>query len=90
MELSKPLRVSNIIVQEAGTELVLSSIEGKAIHVLNPTARFIWNLCDGQHTLEAIEQSVRASFAVSENHDVRGDIQRTLKELADKGMLEVD
>jgi len=46
---AKPLRKSDILVQELGEQTVLYRTKGKAIHVLNPTARLIWGLCDGQH-----------------------------------------
>ncbi len=89
MNISKPLRLPGIIVQDIGTGLVLSSTEGKVVHVLNPTAKFIWGLCDGQHTVEDIEQEIRANFSVGGSRDVKGDIQRTLTELADKGLLQM-
>lgn len=88
MSLTKPVRKPDIIVQDIGDETLLYSAEGQAIHVLNPTAKRIWDLCDGEHTAEDIEQALRASFSIAAEHDVMGDIRRTLEVFADKGLLQ--
>jgi hypothetical protein len=85
---AKPLRKSDILVQELGEQTILYRAEGKAIHVLNPTARLIWELCDGQHSLRDMEQAVHASFAIPEGHDVCADIRRTVDGFSSKGLLE--
>lgn len=88
MNTAKPVRKSGIIVQDMGEETLLYSAEGKAIHVLNPTAKRIWELCDGEHTSEDMAQALRASFAIAAEHDVMGDIRKTLEVFADKGLLQ--
>lgn len=84
----KPVRNRGIVIQDIGRETLLYSAEGKVIHVLNPTAKLIWELCDGAHTMENMEQAIRASFSVSGKHDVAGDILRTLEIFKNKGVLE--
>jgi hypothetical protein len=58
-----------------------------------PITRFgptilIWKPCDGEHTVADMEQAIRANFAVTDEHDVTKDIQRTLNIFADKGLLQ--
>lgn len=84
----KPVRISGIKIEEIGKEAVLYSSSQKSIHVLNPTARLIWELCDGDHTLSDIEKEIRRRFAVPEDLDVMGDIRRTLAVFAEKEILE--
>jgi hypothetical protein len=84
----KPLGKANIKVEDIGKEAVLYSSDQKAIHVLNPTARLIWELCDGDHTIGQMEQEIRRRFAVPDGHDVGADIQRTLEVFAAKDILE--
>jgi hypothetical protein len=86
-EIEKPQRKPEIMANDLGEQMALYSVEGKAVHVLNPTARLIWDLCDGEHSLEEIEAAIRSSFAVPEGQDVQADIQRTVKELSDKNLL---
>jgi len=88
MNATRPVREPGIIVQDVGDETVLYSAERKAIHILNPTAKRIWELCDGEHTLADIVKALRASFFIADEHDVMGGIQRTLKVFADKGLLQ--
>ena len=85
---SKPVHKNGITAKDIGGETMLYSADAKAIHVLNPTARLIWELCNGEHTLGEIERAIRAGFSVPEEHDVAGDIQHTLELLASKGLLE--
>jgi hypothetical protein len=39
------------------------------------------------HTVEDMERTIRESFSLSREHDVMGDIQRTLGVFARKGMV---
>jgi len=83
----KPTRKPGIAVKDIGNETLLYSAKGEAIHVLNPTAKLIWELCDGEHTITEMEQAIRANFSVTDEHDVTEDIRRTLEIFAEKGLL---
>jgi hypothetical protein len=85
---AKPVRKQGLIVQDIGRETLLYSAEGKVIHVLNPTAKLIWELCDGTHTTEDMEREVRASFSTSKEHNVVEDIKRTLDLFVSKGIID--
>jgi hypothetical protein len=88
MNTVKPIRKPGILFKDIGNERLLYSVEGKEIHALNPTAKLIWELCDGGHSCEDMEQAIRAKFAVHDKHDVIGDIKKTLEVLGRKGLLE--
>jgi len=88
MHSSHPTRKPDILLQEAGEETLLYSPEGRAVHVLNPTARTIWERCDGQHSPDDIARELRASYAVPPEHDVGGDVRRTLEVFVKKGLLQ--
>ena len=83
----RPIRKPGIIARDLGGETLLYSAEEEAINVLNPTAQLIWELCDGEHTIEDMEQAIRASFSVTDAHDVGADVERTLEVFAGKGLL---
>jgi hypothetical protein len=88
MHTKKPVRKPDVTIKDIGDETLLYGTDEQAIHVLNPTARLIWSLCDGQHTLADMEQAVHANFAVPEGRNVREDIQRTLDIFAGKNLLQ--
>jgi len=83
-----PIRRSDITVKDIGDETLLYNAKEKVIHVLNPTAKLIWELCDGGHTLDEMEEMMRANFAVPAEHDAAADIRRTLETFASKGLVE--
>jgi hypothetical protein len=83
----KPIRNPDIIARQIDNETLLYTPDRGNIYKLNPTARLIWELCDGAHSLQEIEQTLRASFAVGSEHEVMADIQHTLKLFADRGLL---
>ena len=88
MNTTKPVRTPGIMVQDVGDETLLYSAEGEAIHILNPTAKCIWELCDGEHTTTDLVQALRARFSISGEYDMTADIVRTLEVFAAKGLLQ--
>lgn len=83
-----PKRRAGIFSKALHDELVLYDAGGSAIHVLNPTAVVVWNLCDGAHSLDEMTAALCAAFTVDPAADVAGDVQRILAELAAKGLVE--
>jgi hypothetical protein len=84
----KPIRRPDIVAQDMGDETLLYSAKDQIIHVLNPTARRIWELCDGAHTVEDMVKALQASFSIAPERKVLEDIQRTLEVLAEKELLQ--
>ena len=78
MDTDRPLKREDITCQNMGTETVLYDAQAEAIHVLNPTALLIWNLCDGHHSLQDMESKIKAAFSLTTEHDVFADIQQTV------------
>ena len=83
----KPKRVATVICKDLGNEALLYDGEGDMIHVLNPTALLMWELCDGEHSLEDMEAAVRDRFLVPDDTDVLEGIQSTLHTFAERGLL---
>jgi len=85
--MTKPIRKPGITAKDIGDETLLYSAEQEAIHILNPTAKLIWEFCDGERTLEDMEQAIRASFSVPDEHNVGEDIRQILEVFEEKGLL---
>lgn len=83
----KPKQNSEIMMKNVGGESLLYKANDKSVHVLNPTAKLIWKLCDGQHDLTEIVKAVQSNFSVPENHDVMADVQQVIETMASKGLL---
>lgn len=82
-----PLRNPQVQFLEMGNEWLLYSPDQKAVHVLNRTARLIWDLCDGQHPLDQIVQSVREQFSVPQQVDLARDVRQTVDQFASKQLV---
>jgi hypothetical protein len=93
----KPQRKEGFRTKELGNETLLYQPNGKAIHVLNPTALRIWELCDGQHTAQEMQQVIRAEFQLPAHEagsqpvpqaDIAADIACSLQMFFEAGLLE--
>ena len=67
----KPVGRSDVRSRQQGEELALADPDNSKVHFLNETAEFIWELCDGEHTLGDIEAEIRACFDVPPEADLR-------------------
>lgn len=84
----RPIRRINIVAKDIGNETLVYSLDQEKVHVLNPTARLIWKLCDGEHSLFDIETELRSRFVIASNHDVINDVKQTLSNFASQGLLQ--
>jgi len=87
-DIAKATHKPGMLIQDLGGEMLLYSTEEEAIHILNPTAWCIWELCKGEHSVAEMVQAIRANFSVPEGSDVVGDIRQTLEVFASKGLLD--
>ncbi len=88
MKETKPVSKPDFVIKDIGGETMLYSATDEMVHILNPTAHLIWELCDGEHTLADIEKVIRAKFSVPQAHNVEQDIRHTLDSFAQKGLLQ--
>ena len=68
-------------------ETLLYDTQAEEIHVLNPTALFIWKLCDGHHSIQDMKRELMAAFSLAAEHDVLTDIRQAVDTFADNNLL---
>ena len=68
------------LTRELDGDLVLYDPVRDVVHTLNPTARQIWECCDGAHTGEDVVREIAGRYGVSSNA-VREDVKRGLVQL---------
>ncbi len=83
----KPRGRPDVSTRSTRRQRMLYDSTSNTFHVLNETAQFIWELCDGEHSVEEIEEEIRAHFDVPPGVDLRADVERTLAALEKKGLL---
>jgi len=85
----KPIRREDVVCKQLDeAETMLYNPDTEALHILNPTARLVWELCDGGHTVEDMAAAIKAQCTGTEGGDILGDIQRTLDVFAARGLLQ--
>ena len=84
----KPKRRPSVISKKLGHETVLYDQETRAIHVLNPTGILVWELCDGRHNPEEIEQALRDEFQADDRTGILEDVRHILERFHAEGLLE--
>lgn len=73
----------SIIVKDMGEETVLYNPDTRKIHILNNTALFIWQLCDGRHSIEDISAAVVAKFCQKGNEKDEKRIEQDVRSIID-------
>jgi len=76
-----------VLAKELDNELMLYDSETDNVHVLNPTARHIYEEYRKGKALHEIEQSLRKSFRISGSTDISADIESYLSEMKKRGLI---
>lgn len=84
----RPKRRDSVLEGRVRDEMVLLSPGSKQAFSLNQSSRAIWELCDGNRTVDEISQTLQERYAQAEG-DLSGDINTALSKLKEVGMLEL-
>jgi hypothetical protein len=82
-----PRRRTDVLLRDEGTESLVIARGQPVPHVLNPTARAIWELCDGATTVDEVVDAICQVFAVPPDRAV-DDVIKTLDDLAQAGLVD--
>lgn len=81
-------RRSGVLERDVDEEKILFDQEDNQIHQLNSTAAFIWELCDGNRSIEDIANMVADNFDVSFSVALT-DVKAVLTEFQKRRLVEV-
>jgi len=74
----------HIIEKELNAELMLYDAEEDAVHILNPTARRIYELARQDKSVEEITAYIGREFRLDPGNEIAADVQACLQELQEK------
>ncbi|MBD2663364.1 hypothetical protein B6N60_03242 [Richelia sinica FACHB-800] len=76
-------RTENLLLQDIGNELIIYDQKNNSSHCLTPIAARVWELSNGQNTVNEIANKLEKEFDLPTNSDVdvRGLVWLTLEEL---------
>jgi hypothetical protein len=84
--MTRPRQRKDVIWRRIGDTIVVIKEDGLSSHILNKTADFIWELCDGDTDINDITNCVHAQFEVS-LEDARADTITLIEDLKRAGIL---
>jgi hypothetical protein len=80
-----PSKATNTASRLIAGEAVILSLDTKVLRGLNPVGSRVWDLIDGQRTLDDIVAIIVAEFDVTPPQALT-DVQAFVRELIDKGL----
>jgi hypothetical protein len=80
------IQAEEVIWRRIGDEIVVIKDDGLGLHILNPTAAIIWEMCSVENTVEQIVASLCKRFDVDPD-EANTDVSEMLHKLADLGLL---
>ena len=85
--MSRPVRESRVVFAGAGDSALLLDPASGSYFSLSDVGARVWELCDGEHTLDEIADQLAAEYD-AEPATIREDVRELLSELAGEGLLE--
>jgi len=86
MTIDHVIQSEDIIWRRIGEDIVVIKDDGQSTHILNKTAAFIWELCDGKRNVDEIAASLFKRFDVSPE-EARADTRETIETLKRAGIV---
>jgi len=83
-----PRRRTDLIRKDLRGQTFLYDRRVETVHVLNPTARLVWDLCTGEHAPADMEAALHQRFRVGPGHNVSVDVRQVLITFVERGLLE--
>ncbi len=83
---ARPLRRSDVTVQELDGEALVYDPATADTHRLNETAYFIWRGCDGRSTTESVAERLSETYDVERGAATRHAC-RIIEELIERGLV---
>jgi hypothetical protein len=80
-------RVADVQAYPLGEELLLYAPARRTAHTLSPSARAIWERCDGSKTVEEISRALATPLGLA-GDDLEPDVIQAVSQLAELGLLE--
>jgi PqqD family protein of HPr-rel-A system len=81
-----PQRRVDVLELDMGDGFVLYNDEASLVHHLNPQASLVWQICDGEASVQEIATDIAAEFETDES-EVLGQVRTLIAELDALGIV---
>ena len=83
----RPRQLAGVREYPMGIELLLYPPGGDKAHALNPTARLVWELCDGTRTALQISEELAPDVGRPAT-ELLPDVNTAIRQFEEQGLLE--
>lgn len=83
-----PRRRSSVRARAIEDETVILDRQRNLVHELNETASYVWQRCDGEHSVAAIARDLVQAFDV-EPETAKKDVAHVVQELDEVGLVDI-
>jgi len=90
VDLKKPLRREGVLSRQLGDESILYDSKNGNVHVINSVAEFVWNMCDGSHSLSDMERHVQERYQSSGEANVLEDLRNIIQDFLNLGVVTLE
>jgi hypothetical protein len=87
MAADRPQRRDDVSIRTMADEVIVLDRANQQVHQLNASAGFVWQRCDGQHTVESIADELCGAFEVTAE-TAREAVRTALHRFAELGLLQ--
>ena len=88
MEMNRPLKKEDVHARKLGDEWLLYDTEMEKVHILNPTAEYVWRLCDGKHDMATIKDKMRQAYDIRDDQKLENDLRQIMDKFNQIGVLQ--
>ena len=85
---SRPKQVGEVWVRRESDQAAIYDPAAGALHRLNPSALAIWELCDGETTIEEMAAAV-AELTSMQRSSAQHDVEAAIRKLAALGLVDL-
>lgn len=82
----RPLRAQGVSVRRSSEDIMVLAPGPEAEFVLNPTAFALWQLCDGETTVEEMVEAVVQLFLITREQAAR-DVSAAVQRMRGAGLI---
>ena len=80
-------RLADIECSNLGNELLIYNSANSSVHILNRTAKVIWDVLPQAVDLTEVESAVRSFFYIGNDTDLGSDVRKTIQQLVLLGLI---
>lgn len=88
--MNNPKQLDIITSRELEDQTIIIDLNGKRMfHQLNPSASFIWKLCDGDNSINDIVNRLTEKYDI-DSQTAKEDVENTLSKFSDLSLIKYE